>query len=506
MPRTPRTAQPPAPRAPRRRFRRAAAVTATAALAAGGLLTAVQSGSAQAAAAPAATQAALGSNWYAAAPYLMPRDNNPPSATEIMSATGLKAFQLAFILAPNGGGCSPTWDGTAAVSSDTQVAGVINSIRAAGGDVSVSIGGYGGTKLGQTCGTPEATAAAYQQVINKYQLKAIDFDLEEPEYENAAAIHNEIGAARILQSGNPGLYVSVTTAGTADGTGWFGKQMLNEAKAQGFTPANFSIMPFDGGFNGASAQISALENFNGVLRSTFGWDAATAYAHEGVSMMNGRSDTGEYFRQADFQQVLDYATSHKLARYTFWSLNRDRQCATPDNNGQTSGTCSSVAQRPWEFATYSVRFAGATPPGGTTGGSTSGSTSGSTGGPTTPPPGSCTAPAWNSGTAYSGGAVVSYNGHQWTAKWWTQGDTPGSNSQDVWTDNGACTGSSSAGTTGGGTTGGGSCTAPAWNSGTAYSGGAVVSYSGHRWTAKWWTQGDTPGSNSQDVWTDNGAC
>jgi chitinase len=38
---------------------------------------------------------------------------------------------------------------------------------------------------------------------------------------------------------------------------------------------------------------------------------------------------------------------------------------------------------------------------------------------------------------YTGGAVVSYNGHKWTAKWWTQGDTPGG-TQGVWTDNGTC--------------------------------------------------------------------
>ncbi|NED86413.1 chitinase, partial [Streptomyces sp. SID11233] len=69
----------------------------------------------------------------------------------------------------------------------------------------------------------------------------------------------------------------------------------NEAKAQGFTPDNFSIMPFDGGFNGAASQTAALTAFNGVLRSTFGWSEATAYAHEGFSGMNGRSDTGEYF-------------------------------------------------------------------------------------------------------------------------------------------------------------------------------------------------------------------
>ncbi|MFE7790437.1 chitinase [Streptomyces sp. NPDC057460] len=395
---------------------------ATAALATAGLA----AFAAQQASGASADATALSNRWYAAAPYLMPHDNNPPDAGAIMDATGLKAFQLAFILAPNGGGCSPTWDGTSPVSSDTAVTSVINAIRAKGGDVSVSIGGYGGTKLGQTCSDAASTAAAYQQVITKYQLKAIDFDLEEPEYENTAAIAHEIGAAKILQQNNPGLYVSVTTAGTADGTGWFGKQMLNEAKSQGFTPNNFSIMPFDGGFNGAAAQTSALTNFNSILQSTFGWDAATAYAHEGFSGMNGRSDTGEYFRQADFQTVLDYATSHHMDRFTFWSLNRDRQCTPPDNNGQTSGTCSSVAQSDWDFAKYSVKFAGVTPP--------------TTTPPTTPPPsGSCTAAAWSSSAVYTAGNTVSYGGHTWKAKWWTQNETPGTTGEwGVWQDLGAC--------------------------------------------------------------------
>lgn len=402
---------------------------AAATLAAAGLAAAATLGTGQASGAETSA-AALGNNWYAAAPYLMPRDNNPPDAGAIMDATGLKAFQLAFILAPNGGGCSPTWDGTAAVSSDTAVASVISGIRAKGGDVSVSIGGYGGTKLGQACSTSAATAAAYQQVITKYQLKAIDFDLEEPEYENATAISHEIGAAKILQQNNPGLYVSVTTAGTADGTGWFGKQMLNEAKAQGFTPNNFSIMPFDGGFNGAAAQTSALTNFNAILQTTFGWNAATAYAHEGFSGMNGRSDTGEYFRQADFQTVLDYATGHGMGRFTFWSLNRDRQCTPPDN-GTTSGVCSSVAQTPWEFAKFSVKFAGGTPP-----------TNPPTTPPTTPPtnpPGQCTVAAWSSTAIYVNTNEVSHNGHKWKAKWWTQNEEPGTTGEwGVWVDEGAC--------------------------------------------------------------------
>jgi chitinase len=456
---------------------------AAAVLTTGGAILAVTlAGSAQA--------ASLSNNWYGAAPYVMPRDNNPPDLSTVMAATGQKSFELAFILAPNGGGCTPTWDGTAAVSSDTTVANVISKVRAAGGDVSVSIGGYGGTKLGQTCGTAAATAAAYQQVITKYALKAIDLDLEEPEYENTAAINNEVGAAQVLQRNNPGLYVSITTAGTASGTGYFGQNVLNTAKGLGFTPNNYAIMPFDGGFNGASSQTAALEQFHTLLMNTFGWSSATAYNHEGVSMMNGRSDTGEYFYQSDFQTVLNYATGHGLSRYTFWSVNRDRQCSPPNNNGATSGVCSSVPQADWDFTKYTAKFAGATPP----------QSPPATGSPSPTKPGSCTAPPWSSTTAYTGGQRVSYNGHTWTAKWWTQGDIPGNNSQGVWTDNGPCSGGSPSPTKTG------TCTLPPWSSTTAYNGGAQVSYNGHKWTAKWWTQGDIPGNNSQGVWTDNGPC
>jgi len=404
------------------RSSRLAVVAGSAALVlgAGGAFVAVQ--------AHAATAVTRG--WYGAAAYVMPFDNSPPDLASVMSATGQKTFELAFIL--SGGGCSAAWDGTTGLSDPTASA-VISTVRNAGGDVSVSFGGYGGTKLGQVCGDPQSTAGAYQAVVSKYGLKAVDFDLEEPEYENSAAIHNEIGAAKVLQQNNAGLYVSITTAGTSSGTGYFGQLLLNEAKSQGFTPDNYSIMPFDGGFSGASAQTSALEAFHGLLMNTFGWDSATAYAREGVSLMNGRSDSGEMFPQSAFQTVLDYVQSHKLTRYTFWSVNRDRQCNPPDNNGTTSGTCSSVPQNAWDFTRFTAKFGGAVPPPPPP---PSPTPSGSSGG------GTCSAPTWNASTAYVGGSVVSYQGHQYTAKWWTQNEQPDTHSgpNDVWKDNGACSG------------------------------------------------------------------
>ena len=387
----------------------------------------------------AAASTALTANWYESAPYYAVLDSAGPDLSAVMSATGQKAFDMSFILAD--GGCTAAWNGTDPVSGDTQVAAAISQVRSGGGDVIVSAGGYNGTKLGQVCGTAAATAAAYQQVISTYGLHAFDFDLEEPEIENSAAIANELGAAQILQRNNPGLFVSVTIPSIATGANYFGQQLLNEAKTLGFTPDDYTIMPFDGGFNGGSSQVAALQGFNAQLMSTFGWNSATAYGHEGFSGMNGRTDSAEYFYQSDFQTVLSFAQSVGLGRFTFWSVNRDRQCNPPNNNGSLSSECSSVPQNSWDFTAYTVAFAKSAPvtEPSSTPTPTSSPTSSPTSTPTTTPtsPGTCTAAAWSSSTAYVSGNVVSYGGDQWTANQWNYNEVPGGPS-GAWTSDGAC--------------------------------------------------------------------
>ncbi|MDE2316569.1 MAG: carbohydrate-binding protein [Xanthomonadaceae bacterium] len=130
---------------------------------------------------------------------------------------------------------------------------------------------------------------------------------------------------------------------------------------------------------------------------------------------------------------------------------------------------------------------------------------------------SCAA-AWNASTAYSGGAVVSENGTNYVANWWTQGNDPATSSGptgsgEPWTSQGTCGGSGSGGSgSGSGSSGGsgGTCAA-AWNAGTAYNGGAVVSENGIDYVANWWTQGNDPATNSGaagsgEPWTSQGSC
>ncbi|MFJ1795762.1 glycoside hydrolase family 19 protein [Kitasatospora griseola] len=86
---------------------------------------------------------------------------------------------------------------------------------------------------------------------------------------------------------------------------------------------------------------------------------------------------------------------------------------------------------------------------------------------------------------YTGGATASYNGHNWNAKWWTQGETPSTGGSGVWADQGACG-------TGGGTSpspsptstgtspspkpSGTVCAFQVWVAGTPYTTGTVVKY------------------------------
>ncbi|KAA1468537.1 class III chitinase [Dentipellis sp. KUC8613] len=113
----------------------------------------------------------------------------------------------------------------------------------------------------------------------------------------------------------------------------------------------------------------------------------------------------------------------------------------------------------------------------------------------------CTATTWKSGTSYTGGSQVTYQGYTWQAKWYAD-DTPVNDANSDWSAISACTGSGSGSSTtsapGSSPTSGSCGGVSAWSSGTVYTGGQQATYQGHLWTAKWWTEGDTPGGKSRE--------
>jgi hypothetical protein len=296
-----------------------------------------------------ATPAALAqSPVYQASPYEYLGWGKPQPPASVMSATGVHALTLAFILAKPTG-CAPAWDGSRALAGGSDQA-AIESIRAAGGDVVVSFGGWSGRKLGNACRTASALAGAYQQVVNAYGLKAIDIDIEHTEFEGAVVRKRVVAALAKLHAANPGLAISVTLGTAETGPEAAGRSLIADAAAIGFQPTVWTVMPFDFGTpltDMGHASIKAVEGLAGALQSAYGISAASAYAHAGISSMNGHTDeASETVSVEDFRTMLAFARQQHLARFTFWAVNRDRECAAGLNQGED---CSGVAQAPYAF-------------------------------------------------------------------------------------------------------------------------------------------------------------
>jgi chitodextrinase len=290
---------------------------------------------------------------FAAAPYLY-QWGDPPNPQTVQAATGIKWFTLAFVL--SGGGCSPAWDGNRPLTGGVDQT-VINQIRAGGGDIIPSFGGWSGNKLGPNCSTPQALANAYQQVINAYGLKAIDIDIENTdEFENDAVRNRIVDALKIVKQNNPNLKTIITFGTSTTGPGYYAQQLINRAASTGANIDIFTIMPFDfgGGANMYNSTVSASEGLKTMLKSAFGWNDATAYRHLGISGMNGLSDQQELTSVSHWQQIRNYAQSNHLARLAFWSVNRDRPCP----GGGVVSNCSGIAQNNWQFTQITATFTG----------------------------------------------------------------------------------------------------------------------------------------------------
>jgi chitinase len=303
-----------------------------------------------------ATQSTSGTQPAAASgPWIEPYDYlaaGGPSPAEVMKATGIRRFTLAFIVSD--GACAPVWDNGDAVDGASEEA-AIRGIRAAGGAVTVSFGGNGGTKLGLTCDSPEALAGAYQQVISAYRLPAIDLDIEDVEIGSAAARQRIIGALAIVRQRDPGLMISVTIAADSNGPEPGGQALITEAAASGLRIDAWTVMPFDfagPGTDMAQASVQAADGLKNDLMSAYHESASTAYRTMGISTMNGVTDTGELVSAADFQVMLRYVLAHHLARFAFWSVNRDMPCTA----GSDSNTCSGISQKPYAYTKISVSY------------------------------------------------------------------------------------------------------------------------------------------------------
>ncbi|WP_268960272.1 carbohydrate-binding protein [Nonomuraea montanisoli] len=285
------------------------------------------------------------------APYLYMGWGNPPAPASVMSATGVKSFTMAFIL--SSGGCTPAWDGQRPLTGGAD-AQAISAIKAAGGSVQISFGGWQGNKLGPNCSTPQAFAGAVQQVINAVGPAVVDFDIENTdEFENYTVQDRILNGLKIVKQNNPNVKVVVTFGTTKTGPNAHGVRLINQSKALGVPIDNYTIMPFDfGGTTIYQDTVNASEGLKNALKNAFGWSDATAYSHMGISGMNGLSDQQELTTPATWTQIRDWAKGKGLTRLAYWAVNRDRPCP----GGGVVSHCSGISQSDWEFTRITAGF------------------------------------------------------------------------------------------------------------------------------------------------------
>ncbi|MFE2723803.1 hypothetical protein [Kitasatospora sp. NPDC059327] len=270
-----------------------------------------------------------------------------PDPVAVMKATGLRQFALSFVL--SGGGCDPKWDGSRALTGGGDEK-AIKKIRAAGGEILASFGGWDGAKLGERCATAAELAAAYQKVVDAYGLKAVDIDIESTELSTPEVRKRVVDALKALKAKNPGLLVYVTFPVDPTGPDADGADLVTLAAKAGLVVDGWTAMPFD--FTShegtmAAATVTAVTGLQRAVATAYDWDEDKAWRHTGVSSMNGRTDQqGEQLTPADFRAVRDFAATRHLARFGFWAVNRDRPCAA---GTFTTATCSGVQQAAYDF-------------------------------------------------------------------------------------------------------------------------------------------------------------
>jgi hypothetical protein len=301
--------------------------------------------------------------------YLAP---DTPSISATAQQSGARYLTLAFLQTPKKGSCALAWNGSSAQPLGYYAADIA-ALRAAGGDVIPSFGGYsadqGGTEIADSCTNVSQIAADYESVITTLGVTRLDMDVEAKSLNNTAGIDRRNKAIAMTQGwaasqGIP-LQVQFTIPVEQYGLDPNGEAVLQNAVADGATVNSVNIMVFDyyiageGTVNMGQAAINAATNTHTQLTAIFkGLTSAQIWNSEGMTLLPGIDDypkKTEVTYLADAQTMLTFAQANSMNFMSIWAIQRDNGgCpGTRDSN-----TCSGIVQNTWDFSHLLEPFTG----------------------------------------------------------------------------------------------------------------------------------------------------
>ena len=339
-------------------FRGFGAVLAAAALIATG--TATQAQASTPPFGPGHGQRALPAHIFA--PYFEGYTSDNPA--KLAASSGSRYLTLAFIQTPAPGSCQLDWNGNPATPIAWSTYGAdIARMRAAGGDVIPSFGGYNadhaGEEIADSCTDVATIAADYEQVITTYGVTRLDFDVEDNSQTNPAGIDRRNKAIHLVEQWAAHQHRTVQfvyTLGTnmtgmdvPDGIGVLQNAVADHARIDIVNVMTFDYyddQPHEMGQDTITAADAVIRQLRTVYprRST-----AQLWHMLGITEMLGIDDYGppEVLTTADATTVERWARNRGIAELSFWALERD--------NGGCVGTagsdsCSGIAQSTWQFS------------------------------------------------------------------------------------------------------------------------------------------------------------
>ena len=414
---------------------------------------------------------------------------------------------LAFVVADPDEPCDPSWGGAYSLDDaarDLELDRRITQLRAAGGDIMVSFGGQANSELAFVCTDDADLASAYRSVVERYDLHAIDLDIENADIADTPSIERRARAVATVQAERAAagdeLDVWLTLPASRSGLTADGVALVTATIDGGvdLTGVNLMTMNFGSADEPTSDMLAATK---AALEAAVG-QVADIYRGQGVALadserwtklgatpMIGQNDViGEVFTLDDAKGLADFAMAKGLGRVSTWSLNRDAPCSASFADVMVlSNTCSSVAQEPLDFANVFTVLPGraaSLPQGDAV---TVIDRPQVADDPATSP-----YPIWRPEAQYPGSYKVVRRGMVYEAKWYNQGAEPGSTTGNPWDSPWSLIGPVQPDDVPFAPTTLAPGTHPEWSPLPLYSRGEMVLFDGLPYEARWPNQGEPP--------------
>jgi len=296
----------------------------------------------------------------------------PFSITEMYSLTGVKFYNLGFIVARSTNDCEATWGGYYTLdgwtfSGDFMFPLIenneIGNLRELGGDVMISIGGASNSPLASATDDIEELKTQYQNIVEIYELTHLDFDIEGIwQLDNDATILRALALVDLQnewENNNREVKIWFTLPVLPEGLTADGYAVVETTVNLGVELSGINIMAMDYGDNAAPDPegqmgyyaIQAAESLHNQLSQIYPEKTSDEiWQMIGITPMIGLNDViSERFTLLNAEELTDFAIENNVKELTMWSANRDFECEEGYSEN-VSIDCSSELQDDYEFS------------------------------------------------------------------------------------------------------------------------------------------------------------